>query len=255
MANYNIIFSPTGGTKKVSDILKSGIGGIWTDVNLCIPETQITLPAINQDDICIIAVPSFGGRIPEIAAARLKNLSANGAKAILVCVYGNREYEDTLTELFDEAEKCGFNSIAAISAIAEHSIARQFANGRPDADDESALKSFAEKINDKLKSDANNILGNIPGNHNIYKERGISTAKPETAEWCIGCGICAKGCPAGAISFDNTKSTDIEKCISCMKCISVCPKNARSLNPNVLNAISERLSKVCSERKENELFL
>lgn len=70
MSNYNFIFSPTGGTKKVSDILKSGIGGVWTDVNLCLPENQITLPDIKQDDVCIIAVPSFGGRVPEIAGER-----------------------------------------------------------------------------------------------------------------------------------------------------------------------------------------
>lgn len=255
MSNYNFIFSPTGGTKKVSDILKNGIGGVWIDVNLCLPENQISLPDISRDDVCIIAVPSFSGRIPEIAAARLNKLSANNAKAILVCVYGNREYEDTLTELFDEAKKCGFNSVAAVSAIAEHSIARQFATGRPDADDEAVLTTFAEKIKSKLESDDCEIHSIIPGSHNAYKERGKSNAKPETAEWCIACGICAKGCPAGAISFDNPKETDKERCISCMKCISVCPKNARSLNPAVLDAISERLSKVCSERKENELFL
>ena len=255
MSNYNFIFSPTGGTKKVSDILKNEIGGAWTDVNLCLPENQITLPDNNQDDVCIIAVPSFGGRIPEIAVERLNKISANGAKTILVCVYGNREYEDTLTELFDEAEKCGFKSIAAVSAIAEHSIARQFAAGRPDADDETDLKAFAEKIKNKLENDDNDIHSTIPGNHNVYKERGKSTSKPETADWCIECGICAKGCPAGAIPFDNPRITDNEKCISCMKCISVCPKNARSLNPAVLDAVSERLSKVCSVRKANELFL
>lgn len=255
MSNYNFIFSPTGGTKKVSDILKNGIGGVWTDVNLCVPENQITLPVINHNDVCIIAVPSFGGRIPEIVVSRLNKLSANGAKAILICVYGNREYEDTLTELFDETQKCGFNSIAAISAVAEHSIARQFAAGRPDTDDEAMLKAFAEKIKNKLDGNDSEIHSIVPGNHNVYKERGKSTVRPETAEWCIECGICAKGCPASAISFDNPRATDNEKCISCMKCISVCPKNARALNPAVLNAVSERLSKVCSERKENELFL
>ncbi len=255
MANYNITFSPTGGTKKVSDILKSGIGENWEDINLCISEKFLNLPALSAEDVCIIAVPSFGGRVPEIAIERLNKISANGAKTILVCVYGNREYEDTLTELYDEAEKCGFNSIVAVSAIAEHSIARQFAAGRPDSDDEAVLKSFAEKIKNKLENDDNDIHSIIPGNHNAYKERGKSASKPETANWCIECGICAKGCPVGAISFDNPRITDNEKCISCMKCISVCPKNARALNPAVLSAVSERLSKVCSERKENELFL
>ncbi len=255
MANYNITFSPTGGTKKVSNILKCGIGGEWTDVNLCISEKFLELPNLSADDVCIIAVPSFGGRVPDIATDRIRRISANGAKAILVCVYGNREYEDTLTELFDEAGKCGFKPVAAVSAIAEHSIARQFAAGRPDADDETVLEAFAEKIREKLGRGDDEIHSTVPGEHNIYKERGKSATKPETATWCIECGICAKGCPAGAISFDNPRITDNEKCISCMKCISVCPKNARALTPAVLNAVSERLSKVCSERRANELFL
>ena len=255
MANYNITFSPTGGTKKVSDILKGGIDGEWTDVNLCISEKFLDIPKLSAEDVCIIAVPSFGGRVPDIATDRIRKISANGAKAILVCVYGNREYEDTLTELSDEAEKFGFTSVAAVSAIAEHSIARQFASGRPDADDEAVLKAFAEKICEKLESGDFSMHSEIPGNHITYKERGKSSSKPETGDWCIACGICARGCPSGAITFENPKLTDTDKCISCMKCISVCPKNARSLNPAVLDAVSERLSKVCSEGKENELFL
>lgn len=82
-------------------------------------------------------------------------------------------------------------------------------------------------------------------------------ASPRT-EWNTATLVkeAAKGAKSeGAISFDNPRITDNEKCISCMKCISVCSKNARVLNPAVLEAVSERLSKVCSTRKENELFL
>ena len=33
--NYNIYFSPTGGTKKVADILVKGFGGEFQNVDLC----------------------------------------------------------------------------------------------------------------------------------------------------------------------------------------------------------------------------
>ena len=56
-----------------------------------------------------------------------------GARAVLMCVYGNRAYEDTLVELADTAEKAGFHVIAAVAAIAEHSVVRRFAAGRPGA--------------------------------------------------------------------------------------------------------------------------
>ena len=40
--------------------------------------------------------------------------------------------------------------IAAVAAIAEHSIARQFAAGRPDAQDAAQLAEFAQQIQQKL---------------------------------------------------------------------------------------------------------
>lgn len=48
--------------------------------------------SLEKEDICVVAVPSFGGRVPAIAAERLERIRANGAMAILVVVYGNRAY-------------------------------------------------------------------------------------------------------------------------------------------------------------------
>lgn len=255
MANYNITFSPTGGTKKVADILSEEMFDGRTNVDLCTPEADINYPVLKDDDVCIIATPSFGGRVPEFNVERIRKISGNGAKAILVCVYGNREYEDTLTELQDEAEKAGFCVVAAVSAIAEHSIVRQFAKGRPDSDDEKVLKGFAKQIKEKIANKDYGMHTAILGRHHTYKERGKSGPMPRTSDACVSCRICARGCPAGAIDLDNPKITAGDKCISCMKCIAVCPVKAKSLNENVLHALSERLGEVCSERKENALLI
>ena len=67
MRIFEIIFSPTGGTQKCADIFAA----------------------------------AFGGRIPEAAASRLKLIQGNGEKAILIAVYGNREFDDCLVELQD----------------------------------------------------------------------------------------------------------------------------------------------------------
>lgn len=37
--------------------------------------------------------------VPVPAAERISRIRGNGAKAVIVCVYGNRAYEDTLVEL------------------------------------------------------------------------------------------------------------------------------------------------------------
>ena len=140
---YNIYFSPTGGTKKVADILVGNLGGEVCEVDIC---CDITAMSLQAEDVCLVSVPSFAGRVPQIAVERIKKISGNGAKAILNCVYGNREWDDTLTELQDTLEACGFVCVAAVAAVAEHSIFRQFAAGRPDADDAKELAEFARDL-------------------------------------------------------------------------------------------------------------
>ncbi|MDE6280624.1 MAG: hypothetical protein K2M15_02335, partial [Oscillospiraceae bacterium] len=87
---------------------------------------------LDDNDLAVIAIPSFGGRVPALAAQRLAKIHGNQARCVVMCVYGNRAYEDTLVELEDLARQSGFQVIAAVAAVAEHSIMHQYAAGRPD---------------------------------------------------------------------------------------------------------------------------
>ena len=108
----------------------------------------------SKEDLCIIGVPSFGGRVPAIALEKIKGLNGTKTNAILVVVYGSRAYEDTLIELEDTLVEKDFNCLAAIAAVAEHSIMHQFANGRPDQKDLTDLSSFVKKVKEKMKETA-----------------------------------------------------------------------------------------------------
>lgn len=254
MKLYKIYFSPTGGTKKVADILSAQWNCEKAEIDLSDPSVNFREISIDKDDICIAAAPVYGGRIPLMASGNLSKLKGNGAKAIVVAVYGNRAYEDALLEMKDDVEEAGFFCEAGIAALAEHSIARQFAAGRPDAEDEKLLTFFAEKIKEDLEKDCSEKELYIPGNY-PYKEYKVMPMIPETDETCVKCGLCAEKCPAGAISVENPLFTDAKRCISCMRCIAVCPKNARSLKAGMLEKLSEKLDKVCVGRKECELWL
>ena len=233
-----IIFSPTGGTEKAADI----IGKHWDEnpakIDLSDAKSDFAKCEISGQDMVIIAMPSFGGRTPAVATERLRKIHGNGAKCVLVCVYGNHAYEDTLVEMEDAAKECGFQVTAAISAVAEHSIMPQYASGRPDETDRKQLIDFADKINSKAGS-----ASTIPG-YRPYKKAGGAGLVPKPDKSCVKCGLCAKTCPVQAIDTAQFIA-DSKKCISCMRCMKQCPQNAAAL----------AIKKACSVRKENELFL
>ena len=248
MNTVEIIFSPTGGTEKVAHIISRQWSESIVKIDLIDSKTDFSGCAIGKEDQVLVAMPSFGGRAPAVAIERLKEIAGNGAKCTLVCVYGNRAYEDTLAEMEDAAKECGFKVVAAVAAVAQHSIIPQYAANRPDSSDEKQLEQFAQRIADKTES-----VASIPGNR-PYRKAGGAGLVSKPSKDCLKCGVCAKNCPVQAID-PVTLLADTKKCISCMRCVKQCHHNVRKVNGTMVSVAAMAIKKVCSVRKENELFL
>lgn len=251
MTIHQIAFSPTGGTRRVSELLCSGIEAKSILTELCVKE-ELCLPSIAAGDLVVVSMPVYAGRVPALAVERLNAVESNGATCVIVAVYGNRAYEDALVEMQDVATAQGFNVVAAVAANAEHSICRMYGAGRPDAADAGELASFGRAILERVQGGKPFGRLALPGNR-PYKQ-GCSGPFPVANQDCTECGVCASQCPTGAISADNPKDNNNQLCIGCMRCVSVCPSQARGIGES-LKVLAARLEPLCRDRKKNELFL
>lgn len=245
--NYNVFFSPTGGTEKVVEYIGEKFNiGKKIDISF-----EISDFVMAKDDFCIVGVPSFGGRMPAVAAERLRRLKGSRTPALIVVAYGNREYEDTLKELKDVLEARGFVCVGASAIITQHSIAPEIGAGRPDREDYLLIDKFVDDVKARLKAEPCSV--SVPGN-SPYKELHSSPMHMQVAYSCTKCGICAKSCPVNAIPLENPQATDYEKCISCMRCIGICPLKARKGDEVKIGQITAKLKAICSPDKKPEFF-
>ncbi len=244
-------FSPTGGVKKVAGALAAALSENIIPHDL----GRRGAPTPAEAEVVLLAAPVYGGRIPTMVAEKVRQLNGAGKKAITLVVYGNRAYEDALLELNDCAEAAGFTLLASAAFIAEHSIFRAVAAGRPDTQDIAELQEFAADILAKLEG-GNMSTPTVPGNR-PFKAGMNAPFAPLFLPNCGGCGKCVRLCPVGAISRDaeGRLVTDAARCILCMACVACCPQHARILPPPVQAAMEEKLRPLIPLRRANERYL
>lgn len=252
----SIYFSPTESTKGIVEWIASEFPGAHESLDLTEVSKNRPDYTFREDEVVLVGVPVYGGRIPSASIERFKKLHGRHTPVILIVVYGNRAYDDALLELKDVMTAQGFRPAAGIAAVAEHNIARGVAVGRPDAKDRECLKAFGQEAVKRLTDVRSNyelpelfVKGNVP-----YKVPGTMPMKIKVSSSCSGCGKCIRSCPVQAISRTDAKITDEGRCIHCMRCVKVCPQNARKLGFFVQLAVDKKLKKVCAQRREPELF-
>ena len=255
MKIVNLVFSPTGGVKKVATELAAA----WAneevvEIDLTNKDTDFSQISLLDADACYICFPVFEGRVLKVIQDRLAAMKKDKLPTVMVAVFGNRAIDDALLEMRDEISKMGYVPVAAISASVQHSSLPQFAAGRPDADDKAELRAFNEQIKERILSGFVPEKLEVPGNY-PYCVLRAPNLKPMTSDECISCGACAQSCPTGAIPVDEPNTTDVDKCVGCMRCIRICPVQARDIDHEKVDKFLSKLAKIFIERKPNTLYL
>lgn len=262
-----VYFSPTGGTRRVARMLLSALRSAripLEEINLTPFEARRKHRTFGAGDLVFICVPSYYGRVA-LPMQNLDALSGEGALAVPVAVYGNREYDDTLRELSGILSGRGFVTTAAAAFIAQHSQCPELGEGRPDANDRARIEAFARDVLAKLASvagdDLDGLAIKLPGDENAPLRPYLPTpAAPVLAhpERCRHCGECAAHCPQDIIDPLSFAVTEPEECILCRACMASCPEGARDLPEPVRSAVAQRMAAIREAnlaRKEPSVFL
>ncbi len=112
-------------------------------------------------------------------------------------------------------------------------------------------KEKVRQINDNAESEIDYIIKRLKNNaggdfmknklpypiakigRNVEYDLMRKTKHFSVEESCVGCGLCAKNCPAAVIQIKNRKPEWVkEQCVMCLSCLHHCPKFAIQYGKN-----------------------
>ena len=238
-----VFFSPTGNTKAMVEAVGNRLA---EKLGLPVEQDDFTLPAAHTavrtysaEDLVVFGVPTYAGRIPNKVLPFVQTLfKGNGAQAAAVVTFGNRSFDNSLSELHDELEKNGFSVLGAAAVVCHHAFA-EVGIDRPNTADMEALAAFTDSVAEKLQKEIGLLQSSITVRRNealtaYYVPLGLDgkpvnflKAKPATdTEKCDNCGVCAALCPMAAIDKNDVTSVP-GTCIKCQSCVFHCHTKAK----------------------------
>lgn len=268
---YAVYFSATGTTQKVvrriAGQMSAALGCETEEIDFTLPAARGKHYDFAQGDLVVFGLPVYAGRVPNLLLPFVQSgFSGNGALAVPVVLYGNRNYDDGLIELRNTLEADGFHTVAGAAFIGEHSFSYTLAAHRPDEQDLAIADRFAQQAAEKVAAlacppDAPVPVGGCDPIRPYYTPRdrkgnpvNILKVKPKTSDACVKCGLCVRSCPMGSIDpADPSNVSGI--CIKCGACVKKCPKGAKYYDDEKYLYHQHELEEGFARRAEPELFL
>ena len=258
---HTVFFSPTGSSRSMAQetarVLEQELtqnmplvrGDDW---DWTFPEGRAAAHTLGAEDVLVFAFPVYAGRIPQVLMEPLARLAGQGARAVLLAVYGNRHYDDALLEAVDLFAAHGFSVPAAGAFVAEHSMTAKVGTGRPDAEDMAAIADFARNAASVISCGKSATVA-VPGNRPYKALPPAADIRPQTLDSCTQCGLCVSVCPVRVIDADNAAQV-AQGCLRCCACVKICPEQAKYFDNPQVDKIVAMLESNCRDRREPEIF-
>ena len=265
-----VFFSPTGNTQQVVELIADRLAqkfSVPVEVDdFTLPAAHIDIRTYSPEDLVIFGVPTYAGRIPNKVLPFVQTLfKGNQTRTIAVVTFGNRSFDNSLSELASELEKNHFSVVAAGAVVCKHAFA-EIGIGRPDTTDQERIAAFANTAFEKLqKSEKPLPNASIKRNEALTayyvplgtdgKPVNFLKAKPVTDKAkCDNCGVCAAVCPMGSID-KNDVSLVPGICIKCQACIVKCHTKAKFFDDPLFLSHKTMLERNYTRAAVSEFFV
>ena len=142
-----VYFSATDVSKKYAQAMGNALEKEVVEFDFTVPENRdpAKAPAFGKDDLVILALPIYGGRVPTVCLEYVEALKGDETPCVVIGTYGNRHYDDAVVEMEDLMNERGFVVAAGGAVVGRHSFSDNIAGNRPDAADLEGAAEFIKK--------------------------------------------------------------------------------------------------------------
>lgn len=263
-------FTGTGNTKKAvlaaAQAAAQALDCPWEEFDFSLPAARQEVFSLAPDELCVIGTPVYAGRVPNVLLPYLtKCIAGNGAAAVCLVTFGNRNFDDGLIELRELMTAAGLRVIAGGAFAGEHSFSTVLGAGRPDGGDLALAQRLGRAAAEKLSRNGADspvaVEGQLPLRP-YYTPRdrngtpiNILKVKPKTdPDKCVKCGLCARICTMGSVDpADPSLIPGI--CIKCCACVKRCPNGAKYFDDAGYLYHQHELEEIYARRAESRIFL
>ncbi len=235
------VFSGTGNTARVADMLASSLQNMGHHTDMYRIKKDAPMPEIGGHDAIVFGYPVHAFNAPTAMLSFLKKLPAGNAPVYLMRTSGEALRLNDASGITPRRilTKKGYTVRGEYGYVMPYNIIFRH------SDEMAARMKRAAEL--RTARDAEEIASGKGARKrvNVFKRMVAFTLRIEhtampflgkrfrAGDACVGCGLCAKLCPQNNITIVDGKPKFGKSCVGCMACAFGCPKDA--LKISVLN--------------------